>query len=150
MRPLLTTAMFAALLACTSAHANDEFHMYSTTAAMTAPGVRDQLDPSVKLYFGKALYPQIAKELGEWRSSKRKVSAFSKPSKEICNAVFLAAALELQQYAKRKGGNAVVSIKSSYKNIERSSESQFICGNNASMVGVTLRGKIVKLAPSET
>ena len=33
-----------------------------------------------------------------------------------------------------------------YKNSERSSETEYMCGNGAVMSGVALKGKVVKLA----
>ena len=54
--------------------------------------------------------------------------------------------LELQERAAKEGGNAVVEIKSNYKNSERSSETEYMCGNGAVMSGVALKGKVVKLA----
>ncbi len=145
MKLFLSTILSAVFLFCGNAYAIDELQMHSINSAMTAPGVRDQFDPSVRFYFGRGLHPKILREFGDWRANKKKVSAFNKPSKEICNSVFLAALLELQERAKRAGGNAVIDIKSNYKNIERSSESQFVCGNSASMVSVALKGTIVKL-----
>jgi uncharacterized protein YbjQ (UPF0145 family) len=52
----------------------------------------------------------------------------------------------MQERAQKEGANAVIGIKSNYKNIERSSETEYMCGSGALMSGVALKGRVVELA----
>ena len=135
---------FAVLMTTGSAFARDDQHMFPLEDAITSQAAKDKLDPSVKLYFGNQKPPKIAKEIGEWKTNK-KTNGFNKSDKEACEWVFLGAVLELQERAQKEGGNAVVGIKSNYKNIERSSETEYMCGSGALMSGVALKGTVVRL-----
>ena len=127
------------------AYARDDHNIYPLEDALNTPEAKGKLDPSIRLYFGKQKYPKVLSEFGEWKTNK-KTNAFNKSDKEACEWVFLSAVLELQERAQKEGGNAVVGIKSNYKNIERSSETEYMCGNGALMSGVALKGTVVKLA----
>ena len=128
-----------------SLFARDDRNMYPLSDALNTPAAKEKLDPNIALYFGKQKHPAIKESLGEWKTNK-KTNAFNKTDKEACEWVFLSAVLELQERAAKEGGNAVVEIKSNYKNSERSSETEYMCGNGAVMSGVALKGKVVKLA----
>jgi uncharacterized protein YbjQ (UPF0145 family) len=53
--------------------------------------------------------------------------------------------LELQERARKEGGNAVINIKSNYRNEERASATQYTCGAGAVIAGVALKGDVVTL-----
>lgn len=137
--------ILASLLGSTSAFARDDQNMYPLEDAINTQAAKDKLDPSIKLYFGNQKHPKIAGELREWKTNK-KTNAFNKSDKEACEWVFLSAVLELQERAQKEGGDAIIGIKSNYKNIERSSETEYMCGSGALMSGVALKGTVVKLA----
>jgi uncharacterized protein YbjQ (UPF0145 family) len=59
--------------------------------------------------------------------------------------VFLSAVLALQERARQLGGNAVINIKSNYKNKLTESATEFTCGSGALMSGVALKGEVVTL-----
>lgn len=146
MRKLLNAAaLLAVALATGSAGARDDHRMYPLDEALSTSAAKSKLDPDIKLYFGKQKHPKIVKELGEWKTNK-KTNGFNKSDKEACEWTFLSAVLELQERAEKEGGNAVIDIRSNYKSIERSSESEYMCGSGALMSGVALKGKVVKLA----
>lgn len=145
IRCLPTVLIFASLLSGSGASARDEQKMYPLEDVINSQTAKDKLDPSIKLYFGRQKHPKVANELREWKTNK-KTNGFNKSDKEACEWVFLSAVLELQERAKKEGGNAVVGIKSNYKNIERSSETEYMCGSGALMSGVALKGTVVKLA----
>jgi uncharacterized protein YbjQ (UPF0145 family) len=128
----------------TQGFARDDHTMYPLKDALNAPQAKERLDPRIRLYFGKRGHPPIAKDFGEWRTNK-KTNAFNKSDKEACEWTFLSAVLELQERAKKLGANAVVGIKSNYRNIERSSETQYMCGNGALMAGVAFKGRVVSI-----
>jgi uncharacterized protein YbjQ (UPF0145 family) len=127
------------------AMARDTHHMFPLEDALNTEEAKEKLDPEIKLYFGKQKHPRIGKELGEWRTSK-KTNAFGKEDKVACEWAFLSAALEMQERARKEGGNAVVNIKSNYRNMEKASETEYECGAGALMAGVALKGTVVKLA----
>ena len=141
---LVISTLLTALLGCVSAIARDDHKMYALEDALQKPATQGKLDPGVQLFFGDQKSPPIAKEHGEW-STNKKTNGFNKSDKEACEWVFLTAVLELQARARKEGGNAIVNIKSNYKNIETSSEKEFMCGSGAVMSGVALKGKVVKL-----
>lgn len=124
--------------------ARDDRQRFSLEDALNAAEAKQRLDPDVRLFFGKQKHPAIAKNFGEWRTNK-KTNAFNKTDKEACEWAFLSAVLELQERAKKEGGNAVVGIKSNYKNTEYSSEKDYMCGSGALMAGVALKGKVVRI-----
>jgi len=123
--------------------ARDDHNMYSIEDALKAPKAQEKLDPNVNLYFGEQKHPKVAKSFGEAHTNK-KTNAFNKSDKEACEWTFLSAVLELQKRANKEGGNAVINIKSNYKNIEHSSKTEYMCGNGALMSGVALKGTVVK------
>ena len=145
IRILPRAVLLASLLTSGGAFARDDQNMYPLDDALNTEAAKEKLDPSIRLYFGNQKHPKIAKDFGEWKTNK-KTNAFNKSDKEACEWVFLSAVLELQERAKTEGGNAVVAIKSNYKNNERSSETEYMCGNGALMAGVALKARVVKLA----
>jgi hypothetical protein len=142
---LTIIALLATSLAAGKAIARDDHQMFSLDEALNTPAAKEKLDPEINLYFGNQEHPKITKELGEWKTNK-KTNGFNKSDKDACEWTFLSAVLELQQRAKKEGGNAIVDIKSNYKNIESSSETKYMCGSGALMSGVAFKGKVVMLA----
>lgn len=112
--------------------------------ALNSPNAQQKLDPNIKLFFGDAKAPAPKQTLGTFTANK-KTNFFNKSDKEGCEWVFLGAAISLQERAKQEGGNAVVDIKSVYRNQEMSSATEYDCGAGAVMGGVALRGTVVKL-----
>ena len=105
---------------------------------------KDRLDPSIALYFGKQKTPAVEKKIGEWTSNK-KTNAVNKSDQEACEIAFVSAAISLQERAKREGGDAVVNIKSVYKNENVENDTQYLCGAGTFLSGVALRGTVVTL-----
>jgi hypothetical protein len=141
---LSTTVIIAVLMTSTNAMARDDQKMHPLEDALNTPAAKEKLDPEIKLYFGENKHPKVATELGEWKTNK-KTNAFNKSDKDACEWTFLSAVLELQERARKEGGNAVINIKSNYKNKETSSETEYMCGSGALMSGVALKGTVVKL-----
>ncbi len=139
---LVATACFAGV----PAHARDDVAAYSLDEALTTPEAKAKLDPGIKLYFSDQHHPKIDKVLYDGRTNK-KTNGVNKSDKEACQWAFLSAVLELQERARKEGGDAVVQIVSNYKNVERSSATDFTCGSGTLMSGVALKGTVVKLAP---
>lgn len=143
MKKLVLIVFVAALVQ--PAFGRDDHHMYPIKDALESSAAQSKLDKEVRLFFGSQSHPPIAKSLGEWKTNK-KTNAFNKSDKEACEWTFLSAVLELQERARKEGGNAVIGIKSNYRNQERSSANEYVCGAGALMAGVALKGTIVKLA----
>lgn len=142
-RLLSSMALLMALLSG-SALARDDQQLFPLDDALAAKGT-DKLDANIRMYFGNQNHPSVAKTLGEWKTNK-KTNGFGKSDKTACEWAFLSAVLELQERARKEGGDAVVGIKSNYKNVEHSSDTQYVCGSGALMSGVALKGTVVKLA----
>jgi hypothetical protein len=99
---------------------------------------------SVPVYFAGQSHATPSSTWGEVTTSK-KTNAFNKSDEEACQWVFLSAMIALKDRAIREGHNAVVEIKSNYKNNLTSSEETFQCGAGSFVAGVALTGKIVTI-----
>ena len=140
IRPLI---VLAALVLAVPASARDDRNLYPLDDALKSPNAQAKLDSGVALYFAGQKHPGVAKTMGEFRTNK-KTNAVNKSDKEACEWVFLAAMLELQERARKEGGNAVIDITSNYKSIETRSATQYMCVNGAIMAGVAFKGTVVK------
>ncbi|MDO9224986.1 MAG: excinuclease ABC subunit A [Pseudomonadota bacterium] len=138
----LTAALLAVSL---NAAARDDHKMFPLKDALEAPAAQEKLDKSIKLYFAGQPHPKTIKNLGTWPTNK-KTNAFGKSDVEACNWAFLSAVLTLQERARKEGGNAVIDIKSNYRNIETASATEFMCGVGNVVAGVALKGTVAKVA----
>ena len=143
---LAMLACFAALLAATTTMARDTKVMWPIAEAMATPDAKARLNMGVQFFFGNTAHPPVAQSFGEFMSNK-KTNGTNKSDKEACEWAFLSAMLSFQQRAVAVGGNAVINIRSYYKQNEVSSETQYECGSGALMSGVTFKGEVVKLQP---
>lgn len=103
-----------------------------------------KLAPGVKLFFGKQAHPKPIATIGQTHTNK-KTNFFNKSDQEGCEWVFLSAMIALTHDAQQKGGNAVVNIRSNYKDVEFSSETEYECGAGNVVGGTAFIGEIVKL-----
>lgn len=126
--------------------ARDDHLLLSIDEAMNTPSAREKLDPAIRLHFGKERRPAVAQSIGT-RTTNKRTNAFGKSDKDACQWVFLSAMLQLQERARREGGDAVIGIESVYKNIVTSSETEYMCGAGSVVAAVAFRGDVVKLAP---
>lgn len=127
-----------------NAFARDEHKTLLIKDALDTPAAQEKLDSKIKLFFADQPHPQIVKELGTWPTNK-KTNAVGKSDVDACNWAFLSAMLSLQERTRKEGGNAVVDIKSNYRNIETASATEYICGAGNIMAGVAFKGTVVKL-----
>jgi len=142
---ILTAAAVVAVLSATMpAQARDSVHFMPIEAAMNANDAKNRLGDSIKYYFGDQKTPAIATRLGQDKTSQ-KTNSFGKSAETSCNWAFLSAMLRLQARAQELGADAVVNIVSNYKNVERSSTTEFECHDGAIMTGVALKADFVKL-----
>jgi uncharacterized protein YbjQ (UPF0145 family) len=142
MKKLFASLLFATL--ALPATARDDRLSLSIAEALATPAAESKIDKSIPLYFGDQKHPATSKKLGEW-STNKKTNALNKSDKEACDWTFLSAVLELQERARKEGGNAVINIKSNYKNQLTSSDTEYRCGVGAVVSGVALKGTVVQL-----
>lgn len=139
-----SSAAFAALLMAPVADARDTRQKFPIEAALAQAQSSGQLAPGIKLFFGTQKHAKPTAQLGQTRTNK-KTNFFNKTDLEGCQWVFQSAMIALTQYAQRVGGNAIVNIRSNYKNVEFSSETEYECGAGNVTGGVAFVGDVVKL-----
>jgi hypothetical protein len=137
-------AIAALLVTSTVADARDTLHKFPLESAIAKAQASGQLAPGIKLFFGKQKYPKPTAQLGPTRTNK-KTNFFNKSDQEGCEWTFISSMAALTAYAQRVGGNAVVNIRSNYKNIEFSSETEYECGAGNVTGGTAFIGDVVKL-----
>jgi hypothetical protein len=136
----LTTMLL--ILTANTADARNTVASYNIQDVLSQAQHEGKLE-GISFYFGDQTHPEVITNHGEFRTNK-KTNAFNKSDLVACQWVFMSAMLQLHSRAKSLGANAVVNIKSNYKDNVVSSETQFSCGAGATMAGVALIGTIVK------
>ena len=131
------------LFAGPDAWARNTIHQYSIADVMENPEYASRLE-GVSFYSGNQEHPPITTNHGEFRTNK-KTNAFNKTDLYACQWVMMSALLQLHMRAISMGANAVINIKSNYKNNEVSSETDYTCGAGATVAGVALIGTVVVL-----
>lgn len=128
----------------TSSVARDFVSDYSISEAISVGKSRGMFG-NVSFYFGTQKHGKVNKNFGSF-SSNKKTNAFGKSDKEACQWAFLSSLKTFVSRANREGGNAVINIKSNYKNHLTSSNETFQCGAGSIIAGVSLVGDVVKIA----
>lgn len=111
---------------------------YSDVVSM--PKTQNSLDPSVTLYFGNQLYPNVSSRNGTFYFTRR-VNRMFKAVDTTCRSAALAAILDLQKRARDIGANAVVNITSYYNQHPLSGE-KYQCHVGPLSAEVTLKGSL--------
>jgi hypothetical protein len=137
-------AVTVLLLAAPIADARDTHQKFPLEQALAKANASGKLAPGIKLFFGTQKYPKPTAQLGQARTNK-KTNFFNKTDVEGCEWAFLSSMISLTQYAQKVGGNAIVNIRSNYKNIEFSSETEYECGAGNVTGGTAFIGDVVKL-----
>lgn len=140
---LFTTTTLLLMLFCTPLLAKDELLTFSFNDAVEYGYAEGILDESIKYYLSGQNHLTVTDNFGEFKSNK-KTNAFGKKDKTACDWALLSALKSFQQRTKSLGGNAVINIKSNYKNREFISSELFQCGSGNIMAGVALKGEVVK------
>ena len=142
MKRLFMMAFF--VFFSSSVFARDTVRDYSLKETLKLEQSKTALGNDIEFYFGNQFEGQVIKSLGTFKTNK-KTNAFNKTDKEACEWVFLSAMLSLKERAILEGGNAVINIKSNYKDRLTTSNTTFQCGSGAIMAGVALVGTVVKI-----
>jgi hypothetical protein len=140
----VAAAVTALLVTSPVAHARDERQKLPLESALAKATASGKLAPGIKLFFGTQKYPKPTAQLGSTRTNK-KTNFFNKSDVEGCEWAFLSAMISLTQHAQQVGGNAIVNIRSNYKNVEFSSETEYECGAGNVTGGTAFIGDVVKL-----
>lgn len=145
MKALIMVSMMAStLLFVNFAQARNEVLKLSIADALSREDAKQKLDPGITFSFGTKKKFTVAKSFGEFQSNK-KTNAFNKSDKQACEWAFLSAMLTMQERVKKEGGNAMINIKSNYKNNVVDSEELFECGAGNVVAGVTFTGEVVTI-----
>ena len=122
----------------------DTISDYSIQEALVNPKVYNAVGNEVSFYFGDQKPFKVVKNFGEFRTNK-KTNGFNKSDTFACQWAFAGALKSLKARALREGGNAVINIRSNYRDNITSSDSFFKCGSGALISGVALIGDVVKI-----
>lgn len=144
MKKLPLIVLITSCILSAQATARDDIAAYSIDSVLSSEVAKQKLGTEMQFYFGDQQYSEPKMSFGEFKTNK-KTNAFNKTDEEACQWVFLSAMIALKKRAVKEGGNAVVDIKSNYKNKLTSSNDTFQCGAGTFVAGVALTGKVVKL-----
>lgn len=144
MKHLSLIVLIGSLLISPGVFARDTVQAISIEAALSTEKAREALGDDVAFFFGDQSPGNVVKELGLIKTNK-KTNAFGKSDAAACQWAFLSAMIALKDRALQDGGNAVINIKSNYKNNLTSSETTFQCGAGAVMAGVALVGTVATI-----
>lgn len=126
------------------ADARDTRTKFPLETALAKAEASGKLTPGIKLFFGTQKHPTPVTKIGETRTNK-KTNFFNKTDLEGCEWAFLSSMIALTHYAQSVGGNAIVNIRSNYKNVPFSSETEYECGAGNVTGGTAFIGDVVKL-----
>ncbi len=127
-----------------NAQARDDIQDYSIADALSTEQAKNALGSNIHFAFGNQATGTVTKRFGEF-STNQKTNGVGKSDRQACEWVFLSAMKVLKQRAIREGGNAVINIRSNYRNNLTSSAETFKCGSGALISGVALVGDVVTL-----
>lgn len=142
---ILSVTLCAALLS-QPALARDEQRLFEFAPVLASTAGKDRFDDTVQFFFSEQPYPPPV-QVFEIHSSERRLLTPTRGEREACDETFIEALAALRDAAKDAGANAVVNIKSLYKNREFRSETQYECRVGFITTTVSLEGKLVKLPP---
>ena len=134
----------SALLFVAPASAEDAVSIHEIAAVTARPDFKSQLD-GVQFFFGDAAPGAIARRVEQNATTSLRTRKFGRSDEESCQWVMLSALIQLRDHAKAVGGDAVVNIRSNWRNTESSSTTQYRCAAGFLMAGVALKGDVVKL-----
>jgi hypothetical protein len=145
MKRLFILLLLGLLLVPSAVFARNDIESYSIRDVLELEKSKEILGDDIKFFFGNEVHGKILKRFGNFRSN-RKTNAFVKSDLKACQRAFLSAMISLRDRAVLEEGNAVINIKSNYRNDLTSSEETFQCGAGFLMAGVALVGTVVTIA----
>lgn len=142
-RVTMTAALMAAAF-CSPAQAKDERLLLPIAGALSSTAGRDRFDDTVQFMWADQAYAPPLQSFDIF-TVERRTFAPVHTDEEACNAAFIDALADLRDHAKQMGANAIVAIKSIYRNREFRSETEFECRTGYLVDNVSLEGRTVKL-----
>jgi hypothetical protein len=139
--------VLALALCAPAAHARDEQRLYDVAAALATPQGRDRFDDTIRFFWAEQDTP-ASQQSFSIHTSERKTFLLTRTEQDACDQSFIEALASLRDAARKIGADAVVGIKSLYKNRELRSATQYECRLSYFSASVTLEGRLVKLAPA--
>ena len=127
-----------------AAHAKDEQRLFDLATVMGSPEARERFDDTIRFYWTGQTAPAPLQTF-KIHTSERKTFSPTRTEREACDQSFVEALAALRDAARDAGANAVVEIKSLYKNREFRSSTEYECRLGYFAAGVTLEGTLVKL-----
>lgn len=141
---MLKAILISMLLFSAPIFARDDLQTYTFKDVVEHGYAEGILDKSISFHLAGASPADVIENFGEFRSNK-KTNAFGKSDAKACKWVLLSVLKSFQDRAKSLNGNAVINLKSNYKNNEFVDAEKFQCGAGALMAGVAMIGEVVKL-----
>jgi uncharacterized protein YbjQ (UPF0145 family) len=132
------------VLMATPAAADDAVTVHEISAVTSRADYAAQLE-GVTFYFGSTAHPTVSRVIEEDARTSLRTRKFGRSNEEACQWVMLSALLQLRNHAIAVGGNAVINVRSNWRNAEWSSETQYHCAAGFLMAGVALKGDVVSL-----
>src|SRR5262245_5405794 len=126
LRILAIATLTAGALAPAAAQAKDEQRLYDIATVMDSAEGRDRFDDTVKFYWSGQVPPTPTETLSI-QTSERKTFLPTRTEREACDGSFIEALAALRNAARKAGANAVIEIKSLYKNREFRSATEYEC-----------------------
>ncbi|RZT38605.1 heavy metal-binding domain-containing protein [Cupriavidus agavae] len=151
LRIALAVAATTAILGSGAASAADKLLNMPIEDALKSPVAASRIDPNIRLSWGfnridGAQDPVSFKSIKRVRRPTSQVQGTPVPTEaEQCQAMFVEALQELQQKASATGANAVMEIRSNWKDDETSSDKTYVCARGAAYIGVALKGTLAKV-----
>ena len=142
-RRLAIFATFLILGLSADADARTTMHYLDVANVLDNPEYASRLQ-GVSFYFGNTPHPAPIRTIGE-RRTNQKTNAFNKTDIEACEWVMLSALLAMRKAAINTGANAVVNIRSNFKDNLFVSDTQYACGAGAFVAGVALIGDLIQV-----
>ena len=105
-----------------------------------------KLDGSVKFYLSGAPTPEGGTAIGE-ETANRKTSSGGRTKEEACHWVALSTLISLEEFAKKRGANAVVDLHSTFKGKVYKDPVNYECHAGSMLTGVTFKGTYVRFGP---
>lgn len=144
MRRILVLTSLLLFACIADVFAADELRHLDFKVAMESPKVEGALLPQVDLYFIGDEHPEMIREYGTFRTTRR-TNAFLKDKFGACEWALASALVHLQESALEYGGNAIIDITSNLNHRKSPAADQYDCLVGAMMVQVEIEGRVVKL-----
>jgi len=141
---LLAVFALAAVLVAPPADARDEQRLFDLSFVLASTEFKDRFDDTVRFYWSGQETPPTEQAFAV-HTSERKTFAPTRTERQACDESFIEALAALRDAARAAGANAVINIKSLYKNREFRSATQYECRIGYFAAGVTLEGKLARI-----